>query len=59
MNSKINFRFQISEFSLTIEKLNFEENTDIKAGTGVSQDGNIVIIYISSYCSFSVDWLIC
>ena len=40
-------------------KLNFEEKTDIKDGTGVSQDGNIVIIYISSYCSFSVDWLIC
>ena len=24
-------------------KLNFEENTDIKDGTGVSQDGNIVL----------------
>ena len=59
ISSKINFIFEVSESSLTIENLNFEEKTDIKDGTGVSQDGNIVIIYISSYCSFSVDWLIC
>ena len=40
-------------------KLNFEEKTDIKDGTGVSQDGKIYRIYIPSYCSFSVRWSIC
>ena len=30
-------------------KFNFEEKTDVNNETGVSLDGNIVIIYISSY----------
>ena len=59
ISSKINFIFEVSDSSLIIENLiNFEEKTNIKDGTGISQDGNILIIYISSYYSFSVDWSI-
>ena len=57
MSSKINFVFQISESCLILENLIFEEKPNIKDGIGVSQDGNIHIIYISSYCSFSVNML--
>ena len=42
-----------------IENLILKKKTDIKDGTGVSQDGKIYISYILSYCSFSVDWSIC
>ena len=58
ISSKIIFKFEVSESSLTIENLIFK-GTNIKDGTGVSQDGNIVRICISGYGSFSVDWLIC
>ena len=44
MCSKINFIFQVSEILFNDWKLNFEEKTDIKDGTGVSHDGKIYII---------------
>ena len=59
MSSKINFIFQVSEILFNDWKLNFEEKTDIKDGTGVSHDVKIYIIYIPSYCNFSVDWSNC
>ena len=58
ISSKINFIFEVSDSCLMIENLTLKKNTDIKDGTAISQDGNIVIIYISSYYSFSVDWSI-
>ena len=58
ITSKINFISQVSESCLMIENLILKKKSDIKDGTGVSQLGNIHIVYISSYCSFFVDWSI-
>ena len=58
MSRKINFIFQVSESCLMTENLILKK-TNLKDGTGVSQDRNIHIIYISSYCSFCVDCSIC
>ena len=58
ISSKINFIFEVSESRLMTENLILKKRTDVKDGTGVSQDGNIHMIYISRYCSFSVDWSI-
>ena len=54
VSSKINFIIQISESCLMIENPILKDE-DEKDETGVSQDGNIHIIYISSYCSFCVN----
>ena len=58
ISSNINFIFEVSESCLIIENLILKK-TDIKDGAGVSQDGNIHMIYISRYCSFGFDWSIC
>ena len=57
ISRKINFIFEVSDSCLMIENLILKK-TNIKDGTGISQDGNLLIIYISSYYSFSVDWSI-
>ena len=48
ISSKINFISEVSDSCLMIENLILDEKTNIKDGTGISQDGNILIIYISS-----------
>ena len=58
ISSKNNFIFEVSESCLMIENLILNKKLT-KYGAGVSQDGNIHMIYISRYCSFSVDWSIC